>query len=72
MNNAVMIGKNKMLMSSLRYAGRSRLRIFIWFVCRCALFLAFASRKDEVLTVHRTPAFNTPVTVSESASSPNN
>jgi Glycosyltransferase family 87 len=66
-------------------AGRSAALLFIaplcwsfapshfYLVCLpLCVFLAFASRKDKVLTVHRTPTFNTPVTVSESASSPNN
>jgi hypothetical protein len=66
-------------------AGRSAAFLFIaplcwsfapshfYLVCLpLCVFLAFASRKDEVLTVHRTAAFNTPITVSESASRPNN
>jgi hypothetical protein len=66
-------------------AGRSAALLFIaplcwsfapshfYLVCLpLCVFLAFASQKDEVLTVHRTPTFNSPVTFSESASSPNN
>jgi hypothetical protein len=66
-------------------AGRSAALLFIaplcwsfapshfYLVCLpLCVFLAFASRKDEVLTVNRTPTFNTPVTVTESAPSPNN
>jgi hypothetical protein len=72
-------------LSSGSPAGRSAALLFVaplcwsfapshfYLVCvPLCVFLAFASQKDEVVTVHRTPALKTSVTVSESASSPNN